>query len=278
MFKKMLHRLCDENPEVGGGVPAAEPQPEVSAVEDFSDNLPDAMWDELSRDDVEEPVAEAPPEEPAAQPAQPTTEQPPQEIAPAAEQPQAVQPEQPATVPQEQQLTPEQKQQAEMAYVAQLERLYQFDEDTALKLQTEPEKVLPALAAKLHLDVMKTVLAQVQGMIPTVLEKQTVAAKREQEAESMFFTTWPELRGYDKQIMEVGRMYRQLNPNAPAEEAVKRIGEITMATLGMTRAQQQQAVQQQTQPSAYRPAAPGRPASAPAPKSLWEDLAADDDD
>jgi len=158
-----------------------------------------------------------------AQPAQPPAEQPPQEIAPAAEQPQAVQPEQPATVPQEQQLTPEQKQQAEMAYVAQLERLYQFDEDTALKLQTEPEKVLPALAAKLHLDVMKTVLAQVQGMIPTVLEKQTVAAKREQEAESMFFTTWPELRGYDKQIMEVGRMYRQLNPNAPAAEAVKRI-------------------------------------------------------
>jgi hypothetical protein len=196
---------------------------------------------------------------------------------PAAEQPLQQTPEAPEQLQQPQQFTPEQVAAAEAAYAAQLANLYTFDEDTAMRLQTEPEKVLPALAAKLHLDVMRTVMAQMRGMLPEMLQTQTKSVERETQAKSQFFGAWPELQGYEKQVLEVGRMYRQLNPNAPAEEAVRRIGETAMAALGLQRRQQQEQQQQRQQPQpSFRPAVPGRVNPPSGQSSVWDDLVNDD--
>lgn len=281
-IKWKFFEAADENASAGTPAPAAAetPQEPSAPVETFdADVSTDADWGDLSDDSVpdfdfgDEPPAHV--EAEVTTPAKPSTEV---QTPPAAEQVPPVQPEtQAPEVPAQPPATPEAIRAAEMQYMQQLQGLYQFDEQTALKLQTEPEKVLPALAAKLHLDVMKTVMGQVRGMLPQMLEVQTQSSALETKAKEQFFSAWPELKGYDKQVMEVGRMFRQINPSAPAEEAVKRIGEIAMATLGMQRAAQQQAPAPAAPNAAFRPAAPGRTAAPQAPAGMWEDLLSDDD-
>lgn len=282
MFKRnfwVLQDTAEEQKSAGApAAPAAETPQEPSApVEDaFVDAGSD--WAELADDTVAESGEwgeEAPPAIPAepaaATPAEPAPATPEQL---AAEQP--LQPEQMAPEAQAQ-YTPEQRQAAEMAYMGQLERLYTFDEDTALKLQTEPEKVLPALAAKLHLDVMKTVMAQVNGMLPQVMQQQTKVVERETKAQDMFFGQWPQLRGYEKQVLEVGRMYRQMNPNAAPDEAVKRIGEVALAALGLPVAAAPTPPAPPAPQQGFRPSAPGRVNAPSRQPTEWEELLGDDD-
>jgi hypothetical protein len=70
-------------------------------------------------------------------------------------------------------------------------------------------------------------------------------------------------------------MYRKLNPDAPAEEAVRRIGETAMAALGLQRRQQQEQQRQQPQ-QAFRPAVPGRVNPPSGSPSVWDDLINED--
>jgi len=273
-------RLYDEvkDGEGSAGAPAA-PQPEAPVVEDLStDAGPD--WTDLTGpgygegdggDDYlsslePEPAPEAPPTEPEVQPAA------------AAPEPQ---PEVPAPVlpPPGQPMTAEQVREAENAYAAQLVNLYQFDEDTALRLQTEPEKVLPALAAKLHLDVMKTVMAQVQGILPQAMERTQQASRRETEAKDMFFGAWPELKGSEQQVMQIGAMFRQMNPDADPQTAVQRIGELAMVALGRQRTPAPQSQQQNSgQPRPFRPASPGQVSAPLRTPNEWETIINVDED
>lgn len=278
MFVKMFKLLEEVKGEgsAGAAAPAVatpEPQQETPVVESAVD------WADLSSEVEEAPFdeedsGEQPPSEEAVQTPQPEEVQ--QPDTPAAEQEQPVQPEQVAPV-QQPQYTPEQIAQAERVYTDQLASMYQFDEDTALKLQTEPEKVLPQLAARLHLDVMKTVMAQVQGMIPQAIEATTRSTQRESSAKDMFYGAWPELRQYEAQVMQVGQMFRQMNPNADAQTAVQRIGELTMAALGMQR-QPQQPRQESAAPSVpYRPGGANRPAAPAKQANVWDDMISEDD-
>lgn len=277
---KLKYKLFDEaeGQQSAGAPAAATPQEPTAPVEDsVVDSSVD--WVEMSDLAAEEPSStdwgDSPAEPAEPQPgAQPAPTEPQQPAAEQAQEPVQPAPEAPEQLQQPQQFTPEQVQAAEAAYAAQLANLYQFDEETALKLQTEPEKVLPALAAKLHLDVMKTVMAQMRGMLPEMLQTQTKAVERENQAKTQFFTAWPELRGYEQQVLQVGRMYRQLNPNAPADEAVRRIGEVAMATLGLQRQQQQQ--QAPAQQQAFRPSVPGRVNPPSGPANPWAELIDDD--
>lgn len=290
---KLFKRLMEESPAdggAGGGAPApapaapvgeSAPQPTpTSDVDTGSDS--DFDWEKLSHEmDDDEILAsgedeETPPAPPVQQPPQPTEPQ--QQAADAALQQQPpVQPEQQAPQQPAQPVTPEAMKEAEQAYLQQLETLYRFDDDTAIRLQTEPEKVLPSLAAKLHMDVMRTVLAQVNGMLPQAMQEQTQAFTRETKAKDMFYSAWPELREHEAEVVKVGKMFRELNPSAPADVAVQKIGELVMVSLGKTRAASPSPEPTPAAAPAFRPAAPGR-VSAPAPSpSIWEDMATDDD-
>lgn len=270
----------------GDAAPAAAPAPvtpqELSApVETETPSADSGIdWADLSAD-VDDDAGSDFGDEPGApaEPAAPAPEaQPPAVVeAPAAETPpEVIQPEQVAPVTPPVTQTPEQARQAENAYMAQLENLYKFDEETTLTLQTEPEKVLPALAAKLHLDVMKSVLAQVQGMIPEVMQQQTTMSTRETKAKGEFYGSWPELQKYEAQVLEVGKMYRAMNPTASAEEAIQRIGETAMTALGLTRAAPP--APPPTPPRAgFRPAVPGRVSAPEVAPTEWDQLLDDDD-
>jgi len=218
-------------------------------------------------------------------PAQGSGEAPPaEEQVPEGTQAAEVQPE--ATPPTEEtpppvQLTPEQVaeqqrqwQEYQAQQVAQLEQFYAMGEDDALALATEPEKVLPKLAARLHMQVMQNVQAQMAQTMPNVMKTVQEATVRENKAKDEFFKAWPELRGNEQQVMQAGLLYRQMNPLASPQEAIEGIGRIVMAATGKQR------VAGGTPPAARQtPAAPFKPAAGVGgaqhkaqTKTAWEDL------
>lgn len=171
--------------------------------------------------------------------------------------------------------------------------VYAFDEETAARLQTEPELVLPQVAAKLHLEVMRSTMEAVQRMLPNVLPQFLQQTTVEKTAVEKFYGVNPDLRPYHKQVIQAGKMFRQLNPKATPEEAAKKIGDMVRLSLGLEAPAKGQQQQQQAAAQAAAPAgrqAPHRPANAgsgsgvkaPKPanpdKEFWDSMAADEDD
>ncbi len=192
------------------------------------------------------------------------------------------------TPPPQVQLTPEQQaeqqrqwQEYQAQQMEQLEQYYAVNEEDALALATEPEKVLPKLAARLHMQVLSTVQQQMAQTMPNVMKTVQAATERESKAKETFYGAWPELKGHDQQVIQAGVMFRQMNPTATAQEAIDGIGRIVMAALGKQRVDGGKG---NLPPAAgTKPNAPFRPASGTGgaqhrqpEKSVWSELAEDD--
>lgn len=175
----------------------------------------------------------------------------------------------------------------EKEQLTKLEDSYKLSEEDAQAFLTEPETTLPKLAAAMHLRLTKSILGAVQGMIPQIMAMQQSAAATETEAKTAFFSVNEDLNKpeYTAAIMEVGKMFRSVNPNAPKEEAIKKIGELARVALGLpqpgavapTASTAPAVPQQSVRP--YTPSRGGGGAAAPVvPKNEWADLVAGDDD
>lgn len=211
---------------------------------------------------VEEPV-KAPEPTPAVEPPVPPEPAKAPEPAPA--------PEPPATP-----TTPVDYAALRAAELERLEAAYAVPADQATALLTEPEVVLPKLAAKLHQDIMANVLAVMQAHLPQAIETVSTAKIRESEAKQEFYSVWPELKGYEKQVLAAGAMFRQINPTAPKEAAVQAIGQLAMQALGLARTAASaliapQAPQQTSVP--FTPAG-GRTGNPPPPRppTVWDEM------
>lgn len=121
------------------------------------------------------------------------------------------------------------------ARVAQLTADYAIPAEDATALLTEPETVLPKLAARVHQNIVTEMWQSLHATLPQVIAGTVQGMLREQEARNAFFTAWPELRPYEAQVKQTGMFYRSMNPQAPADVAIKTIGELVMAALGLTR-------------------------------------------
>lgn len=150
-------------------------------------------------------------------------------------------------------------------YVSQLESQYAIPAEQATQLLTEPEVVLPKLAAQVHAAVVEQVMAQFQHMLPAEVVKITEGQIRESEAKSAFYLAWPELAPYEEQVIAAGKMFRQINPTATKEQAIQAIGQLAMQALGLQRAQPAAVAPQAPAPApSFRPAGV-TPARKPAP-------------
>lgn len=162
------------------------------------------------------------------------------------------------------------------------EKVYAFDADTAARLQTEPELVLPQLAAELEMNAAQRAMEAVQRLIPQLMRPVMQGQQLEDKANDFFFSKNPDLKKYKTQVLKAGRMFRELNPKATPEEAAKQIGEIVRTSLKLKPLAAGAAA-----PAAKPAAKPHKPAgagSAPAPKpsgkteqSVWDELSRDDD-
>jgi len=121
------------------------------------------------------------------------------------------------------------------AKVSQLERDYALDEASAQALLTEPELILPKLAAKVHMEVLEHSMQAMQAMMPVMMQQLQQHTEVESRARNLFTSINPDLADprYETAIMQFGQVYRQVNPTAPADEASRAIGNLVRAALGV---------------------------------------------
>lgn len=114
-------------------------------------------------------------------------------------------------------------------------QMYSISDEDASKLLTEPETVLPRMAARMHMEVMESTVRAMQHLLPRMMQSIQHNEQREISAKSFFQTANPDLAdpSFEPAIMEMGQVYRRLNPNASPEQAAQAIGNLVRASLGI---------------------------------------------
>ena len=162
--------------------------------------------------------------------------------------------------------------------VAEIAQRYAMPEQVRDQFLTNPEQVLPVMAARLYVDIYDAVLQTVMTQVPqfmTAREQQVQVARSTEEA---FFKRWPSLKDpqYANDIVSVARTYRQQNPKASFEQMIEAIGAMVTVARGV----QPPMAQAPAQPSApqvrpptplgsgvVRAAAPVNPQ-----RTIWDEL------
>lgn len=103
----------------------------------------------------------------------------------------------------------------------------------AAKLQTEPEVALPMLAAKVHHEVLKGVRNYLETQLPQYIQHNAQVSAREASSKEAFYKANPDLTQYEQQVLQAGRLYRQMNPTADSATSIKAIGDIVRASMGL---------------------------------------------
>lgn len=171
-------------------------------------------------------------------------------------------------------------------HLSGLEKHYALDAETAQALLTEPETVLPKLAAQVHFEVTENVLKAVHQMMPGLITQLSRNTEVETKAQNAFFEKNPDLKGVDQaKILQIGAMFRQVNPTADADTTIVTIGNMVRTALGLPAAGsagQGAAPNAPAQPvvQPFAPARGGGGGVAPrasAQANPWVDLIGDDD-
>jgi hypothetical protein len=247
-MSKILPRLLEEAGETGGEGSADDP----GMFRTPSDAEAEDLFGTMATMDNEAPVDESPaPADPAVADPFATPEAP----APAPEDPKPADPV-PAPVPAEpvppvqpapdplavaQPETPPQPAapgfdpvEFEKQYVEKLTESYQLTDAEQEAWDENPIAALPVLAANLHKRVVTEALAIVQAALPAQIERYQEGTRRETEAKERFYSKWPDLRPYEKQVLQAGQMYAKMAPpNATPEQRIEAIGRMVASALGL---------------------------------------------
>lgn len=171
-------------------------------------------------------------------------------------------------------------------HLSGLEKHYALDAETAQAMLTEPETVLPKLAAQVHFEVTENVLKAVHQMMPGLITQLSRNTEVETKAQNAFFEKNPDLKGVDQaKILQIGAMFRQVNPTADADTTIVTIGNMVRTALGLPAAGSAGQGAAPTVPAqpVVQPFAPARGGGggvaprAPAQANPWVDLIGDDD-
>lgn len=266
LIHKLLRRFMNEaggaedgGAGAGGVSPAGATEPAEASTE------ADVNWagiaEDLDADDVGEDQgqvegdAEIVGEPPAV--ATPAAETPP--TPPSAETPPVTPPtETPPTAP----VTPPTPETPAPDYTAwrterlgQLEQQYALNEADAAAMLTEPETVLPKLAAAVHMEVLESAMRGMQAMLPVLMQQLNQHTELNTKAKNLFTSINPDLADpqFEPAIMQLGQVYRNVNAKAGPEEAARAIGNLVRSALGIAA------------PAAAAPTAPAVAPAAPVP-------------
>jgi hypothetical protein len=236
-----------------GGETAGEESINWGGMSDELDQDEEADWNEGGESVVEDktpPAAETPAtNQPAAAPTPTPTEAPAPAVAPVEPQPVA---ETPSVAPTEYAAWKEQR-------MTELEKVYALDEASANAMLTEPEVVLPKLAARMHMEVLENSMRAMQQMMPVMMQQVQQYTENESRARNLFTGINPDLAypRLEPAIVQFGQVYRKVNPTASAEDASRAIGNLVRAALGIaapSQGMQQSTPQMQQAPTPFTPA------------------------
>ena len=299
MRKPWEQTLRDEAVSDAGGsvdsAPAAEP---VSApAESSQPEVDTAIFDQIaSWTEPDEPVslpapaatatrpadtrpehAEAKPQVPVAAPAAPVPAQPPTQPVAQPQQPaQQYQPQHPTqpqppppAAPQPQQWTPEQIASARQDVINRISPTFTFSEEQVIQLQTEPEKVLPTLAAQIFVAAYETLLPAVVQQIAPMVQNQIQTQHAQAQEENRFFERWPQLKekmtsdpNARAEVLRIAQTYNRMNPQSDPGRWTEEVGAFASMRLGLPVAAPQLAAPAPppaARPQPQRPFSPANP-------------------
>lgn len=114
-----------------------------------------------------------------------------------------------------------------------VEKVYGMSEDDAKALFETPEKVLPQLAAKVHLEVVQNVLGTLAQILPAQIAAVQQAQVQNNSLLDDFWNSHPTLdRNTDHAtVVQLAQMFRAQNPNASFEDFKRMVGAQAMVAL-----------------------------------------------
>lgn len=119
---------------------------------------------------------------------------------------------------------------------------YAISPETAERLATEPEKVLPELLGGMVVDVYEAVYHTFVQMAEKTLPEMIRQHSAGRDQENRFFDSHPQLADHVRanpttlnQVAEAATFWRKQNPVASSEEAVAGIGTLLYALFGITK-------------------------------------------
>jgi hypothetical protein len=100
---------------------------------------------------------------------------------------------------------------------------YALTDEDKNALIAEPDKVLPGLAARMHVRMQVQLAQQIAQILPGIIQGQLVQANKIQRLETSFFGQYPELNKpeFHKTVQESLAMVRQVNPQATREDVMR---------------------------------------------------------
>ena len=157
-----------------------------------------------------------------------------------------------------------------------VENTYALSEEESDQMLLEPGKVLPKLAAKLHMTVMESLGPAMVAQIPRIVQAQLKQNETVSAQKQRFYAAWPKLVGHEQEVAQVAQIYGQLNPTATPEKTIEDIGKHVMYSLGLPVGTPEPAPAPKPKSTgAGRPANPGggKVPKTPTPKNPFELLA-----
>lgn len=113
------------------------------------------------------------------------------------------------------------------------EKTYAMSEEESRTLFEDPGKVLPQLAAKVHLEVVQNVLGTLGNVLPHLVSGIQAANAQNQSYLDQFWNAHPTLdrKADHASVMQIAQLFRAQHPNASFEEFTKTVGNIAMVQL-----------------------------------------------
>lgn len=158
-----------------------------------------------------------------------------------------------------------------------LAQKYAFDEKLEQEFMVNPGKVVPGLAAAVHVAILEDVANMVMRQLPGLVREAGKQSRSQDEAEQAFFTRWPKLKEHRKDVEQALVSYRAINPKADFETTMNQVGAIVSVQRGVFELPQSPVQVQTPPPPVSAPFVPAQPgggtpppmAAAPGSENPW---------
>jgi hypothetical protein len=154
----------------------------------------------------------------------------------------------------------EQWAQGEESLISSLAERYAISEADAEMLATNPEQVLPRLAARVLYDAIASVHKQLSEFGPQMIQGHMARIEGNRKNEADFFNLNPGLKDITEEqkeaIGQIALLYRKMNPQASREQVLKDVGLLAHQKFGIAfQNAQPQAAKPPKANGSFRPAA-----------------------
>ncbi len=156
-----------------------------------------------------------------------------------------------------------------------------FTEEEVELLRSEPEKILPKIAARIQLQTYEAVTQAIIQQLPAFLGSFNDRMTASKQAETAFTTRWPMLADpkFQGDIIQAAQIHKQINPTASLEQRIEDVGATLIAKHKLFEALAPKAPATLA-PATLPPVAPSRPGTVisdtRSPTSPFADLLTED--